>query len=257
MYCAALIQEGAQSATLKSYISAIKAILRDDGYEWNENRVLLGSLTRSCKLINDRVRTRLPVNQGLLEMMLFELERLLSNQPFLMILYKAMFALAYYGLFRAGEITKSNHVIKAANVHIGQNKDKLLIILYTSKTHGLGSFPQKVKIEANHRARMVSRRRFFCPFKLMRDYLKIRGDYTSDCEQLFVFSSGAAVEAVQLRNIFKEIILRLGLDNRLYGLHSFRIGHASDMVKTGYYSLEQVKSAGRWRSSAVYRYIKN
>ena len=50
----------------------------------------------------------------------------------------ALFATAYYGLFRVGEITDSQHAVKACDVHIGVNKRKLLFILRTSKTHTEG-----------------------------------------------------------------------------------------------------------------------
>ena len=70
-----MIDMGTQSATVKSYKSAIKKILCDDGYQWDDTKVLMGSLTRACKLENDEVKTRLPISGKLLEAMLFELEQ--------------------------------------------------------------------------------------------------------------------------------------------------------------------------------------
>ena len=92
-FCAYLIEfEHQQSSTVRSYISAIKHTLKIDGYEWNENRVWLGSLIKSCKLMNDSMCTRLPIQFGLFELLLFELERVMSTQPYLEILYKQYFA---------------------------------------------------------------------------------------------------------------------------------------------------------------------
>ena len=137
-----------QSNTVKSYVSAIKKTLIMDGYNWNDNLVLVRSLANACKIINDTVRTRLPIQCSLLEMILFEIQRYFSplNQYYLELLYKTIFALCYYGLMRVGEVTKSQHVLKAKDVHIAQNKDKILLILYSSKTHTKGSRPQKIKI---------------------------------------------------------------------------------------------------------------
>ena len=45
----------AQSSTVKSYVSAIKRMLIDDNYKWDDNKILLMSLTRPCRLINDRL----------------------------------------------------------------------------------------------------------------------------------------------------------------------------------------------------------
>ena len=50
---------------------------------------------------------------GLLETLLFKLNRFFgSDQPYLEELYKALFALAYYGLMRISEITLGEHTLK-------------------------------------------------------------------------------------------------------------------------------------------------
>ena len=116
LFLAHMINErGLQSNTCKSYVSAIKRTLIDDGYEWKDDRMLLGALTRACKLVNDQVKTRLPIKCNLLELLLFEIQRQYgaSGQIFLKTLYQAMFALAYYGMLRIGEITESEHSLKA------------------------------------------------------------------------------------------------------------------------------------------------
>ena len=57
MFCAYLIDNGSiQSQTVKSYIPAIKAIVKNDGYCWDDNRVMLGTLMQACKLQNDRLQ---------------------------------------------------------------------------------------------------------------------------------------------------------------------------------------------------------
>ena len=78
LYGTHLVDTGAQSATIKSYFSAIKHILKVDGYEWNESKAMLTVITRSCRLINDRLRVRLPIRRRLLELILFEVQRLFS-----------------------------------------------------------------------------------------------------------------------------------------------------------------------------------
>ena len=61
LFIAQLIEEGMQSSTVKSYISAIKTTLITDGYTWDNSKILLSSLTRACKVVKDHVRTRLPI----------------------------------------------------------------------------------------------------------------------------------------------------------------------------------------------------
>ena len=165
LFSAYLIQNGNQSGTVKSYVSAIKSVLKDGGYTWNENAVILGSLTRACRVVNDVVTNRFPIRIGLLELILFEVERLWEGQqPYLEILYKAMLILGYYGLLRIGELAKSNHILKAKDIHVGINKQKILILLHTSKMHNTGSKPQEIKITSLNAG---TKKRHFCPFQIM------------------------------------------------------------------------------------------
>ena len=65
-----LVQQQRKSSTIKSYISAIKSVLKADGITINEDRYLLTSLTKACRLANDRVITQLPIRKGMLKMLL-------------------------------------------------------------------------------------------------------------------------------------------------------------------------------------------
>ena len=67
-------------------------------------KILLGAMTRACKRNNDVVKTRLPIHISLLELMLFELERMWQGkQIYLESLYKTILYFGYYGLLRVGE----------------------------------------------------------------------------------------------------------------------------------------------------------
>ena len=259
LYKAYLIDNGKQLASIKTYVSAIKKLLVMDGYQWKYDEVLLNSLTKACRLINDRVKSRLPIQCGFLEMILFEVERYFntSAQYYLECLYQAIFIISYYGLMRIGEVTESPHVVRAKNVHLAVNKDKILLVLYTSKTHGLGQRPQKIKITSNKKGKSGKyAHRHFCPFNVLRTYLQLRGDYEDEQEQFFVFRDKQPVRPIQANNILKLMVKNLGLDNKLYSTHSFRIGRTSDLIKFGY-SLDEVQRLGRWRSNAVLHYIRN
>ena len=256
LFGAYLVENGLQSSTLKSYYSAIKAVLRDDGYVINDSKVLITSLAKACRLINDKVRTRLPIRKPLFEMLLFEVEQIYSeSQPYLEILYKTIIILGYYGMFRIGELTSGSHPVKAKDVHIGHNKDKLLFVLYTSKTHGWESRPQKIKITAvNHKNKGIT---YFCPFNLARQYLALRGNFFEDNKPFFIFRDRSPVLPQQVRRLMKSSIESVNLNSKNYGFHSLRIGRSSDMALTHRKSIEEANSAGRWRSSTVYKYIRN
>ena len=252
------IDQGMQSSTVKSYISAIKKMLVDDGYPWDDKKVLVASLTKACKLVNDRVKTRLPIQCGLLELILFEVQRIYSsnNQMYLQVLYQALFAFSYYGMMRVCEVTASDHVIRARNVHKGKNKDKLRLRLLSSKTHNIGIRPQNIKITRNIQDRShFYWNRSFCSFVLMNNYMNLRGDYNKEEEQLFVFRDKPPVTPDNARKVLKLCLTGLGLDATLYGMHSFRVGRTTDLIKCNY-SLEEVKHMGHWQSNVIYKYIR-
>ena len=210
LFIAYKIDQGMQSSTVKCYVSAIKRTLIDDGYHWDDQKILLTSLTRACRLVNDKVKTRLPIQCGLLEMILFEVQRMYNQngQQYLQLLYKTLFALSYYGLMRVCEVCQvptNNHVVKAKNVHAARNKDKLLIVLYTSKTHGRGMKPQRIKITSNDLEKSgFYAKRNFCPFYLTYTYMQWRGGFDCEQEQFFVFWDKSPVKAEHARNVFKS-----------------------------------------------------
>ena len=236
-----------------------------DGYDWKENLLMVGALTKACKLVNDTVKTRLPIHYSFLEMMLNELVRYYDGQQlYLQAMFKAMFALGYYGLLRVGQLMASQHVVKACNVHLVSNKDKLLIILYSSKMHDCSTQPQKIKIVSNRNNLDFTKKvklahRNFCPFKLIHRYIQnkkqIRKVITSD-EQFFIYKDGMPVLADQVQKILRNLINRLTLNGALYDVHSLRIGRSSDMAKFGY-TIEEIKRIGRWKLNAVFKYIRD
>ena len=257
LFCGFLIQQGSQSQTVKSYVSAIKNVLRQDDYPWCDEKILLSSLTCACKLENDRLKCRFPIQKGLFELLIFELKRILPEQVYLQTTYRALFCLAYYGLMRIGELTHtiSGHAVKACNIHIGKNKDKILIVLYSSKTHGENCFPQKIKITSACDSDKTEEMNLICPFTAVRKYLHARGGYTDDSENFFIFRDRSVILPSHVRTVLKNCLQALNLDADLYNTHSFRIGRTVDLWKKNK-NLEELKRIGRWSSNAVYRYLK-
>ena len=85
--------------------------------------------------------------------------------------------------------------------------------------------------------------------------MQIRGDYSSLTEPLFIFRDGSPVRPQHARSVLKMALKNLQLDPSLYNTHSFRIGRATDLFKKGF-SLEQIKQYGRWKSNAIYKYLR-
>ena len=258
-----MVQNNRKSSTIKSYISAIRAVLQEIKIELKEDRFLLTSLTKACQLRNDVIRIRLPIQKGMLAMILKQVIIHYSDQPYLRDLYRAMFSMAYFGLFRVGEITATaaGHQVMARDVHIGLNKDKIMFVLRSSKTHGRTHHPQMIKISSarlgrNHIKHKNTELTLPCSFQLLCQYLIRHGSFRLETEPFFIFADKLPVRAENFRTCLKVCIQKCGLDNRNYNTHGLRSGCSCDLYKLRV-SVESIKKLGRWKSNSVFQYLRN
>ena len=254
LYITHLLESNFKSATLKSYISGIKAKLKADGYVWRDELIWFNALTKACKLKNDVVKIRFPICNAMLDGILFEVQRHDFNvvdwiNQYMRIMYTSAFTVAYHGLMRVGEYAKSIHVLKVKDVHLERRKDKYLLVLHSSKTHGPESRPQKIKIAKETGS-------IFCPVDELSNYIQVRPTYGSDSEQFYIFSDGSPLMPCDVRQTMRTMIDKMKLNSEFYDTHSFRIGKATDLLKKGA-TIESIKQAGRWKSNAVYKYLKD
>ena len=266
LFAGYLADSGRKACTIKSYVSAITAVLKEDGVEVNENRFLLSAITKACTFSNEKVWIKFPIQKGILKILLLELENVFQFQPYLEKLYKALFVTAYFGLFRVGELTMGTHPVKAKDVHIGFNKNKLMFILHTSKTHWKNVEPQVIKIssyEQNRSLNSFSRDQNcintytkICPYSVLRNYLNIRKKaYKTVDEPFFIFKDRTPVKPANFNSVLKMALRKAGLNVQHYSSSGFRSGRAVDLLSAGV-SVESIRKIGRWRSGAVYRYFK-
>ena len=258
-----------QSSTVHSYISAIRVVLKMNNIKVSEDQFLLASLTKACKLRNDKIRTWLPIQKGLLNVILTETKNhfLKNGQGYLAILYQTWICVCYYGLLRVSEVCSGGHPVLAKDVHIAMNKKKFLMVLHTSKTHGLGSAPHMIKFTANSReVRERNKSRLLksgtlpqpkthCPYYLLKKFVEIRGNYHTDSDPFFIFRDGSPIQPWQFSSCLKHMLRISGFDQSLYGMHSLRSGRSCDLYRLGL-SVETIKKLGRWRSNVVFRYLR-
>ena len=237
-----------------AHISAIRAVLNSIDIKISEDTCLLNSLIRACKLTNDTVRIRMPIRKEVLNMVLRQTDLYFRSkgQIYLQHLYLALFSTAYFGLFRVSELTCSEHVVKACDVHIATNKKKLLFVLRSSRTQGKDKKPQLIKISniLSQEIRLDTNKPSFCPYSLLQNYLSKRKNFQDYKEQFFVFSDRTPVKANHFRNILKEMLTLCGFDKDNYGTHSLRAGKSVDLFHMGF-SVDTIKKLGRWSSNLL------
>ena len=147
-----------------------------------------------------------------------------------------------------------DHSVKAKDIWIGENKDKILIVLYTSKTHGEESYPQEIKISAQNKF-LHKKKRNFCPFKIVLQFMQLRGSFSANCDNLFICRDGLLLTPAQARETLSTALKSVNINASLYSFHSLRSGRSCDLLKYGY-TVDQIKDCGRWKSNAVYRYLR-
>ena len=242
-----------RSTTIQLYVSAIKAVLGDVGVILQEDKCLLTSLMRACRLKNNTIQCKLPIKKDLYAAIVNKCEDLLEtgHQFYLSCLYKAIFTAGYYGMMRIGEITSGDHPVKAIDVHVALNKRKMLFILRTSKTHNLSDKPQLIKICGS-----VSQFRGNCPFEIMNSYIKVRPKCVDVVnEPFFVFLDRSPVRPLHARDMLKLILKKLSLNSDLYSFHGLHTGRATNLHDWGV-SVETIKKLGCWKSNIIYTYLR-
>ena len=163
---------------------------------------------------------------------LHELIRSLSftnSSAFQRSLFAAMFIVAFYGLFRIGELSsKSTHlassVVQFSNLtFLSRNGDKhsAKITILTYK-HNANNRPFDILL-----AREDSQP--FCPVTVLLQYCKLRGDRPGP---LFCHADNSPISVHQFNSELQWCLTYCGLDTSRYKSHSFRIGGASMLLIT-------------------------
>ena len=142
-------------------------------------------------------------------------------------------------------------------MHAASNKNKLMFVLHSSKTHGLGDKPQIIKIQGydlqDVTPRVVNRH---CPFRILQQYIAVRKQTrAAESEQFFVFRNRTPLTAAHFRSVLDKLLTLAGLDKTMYGSHGFHAGHAIDMLECLHRDVGTIRKFGRWRSNVVYRYL--
>lgn len=255
LYATFLADAGCASATVASYMSAIRYVLRHDNVEISNTSCKLASIIKACKLHNDTVTVRRPIRGGLLKLILKQVDQefMLKGQPYLSAVYKAIIVSGYYGLMRASELV-GRHAVVAEDVHISENhnKRKVKMILRSSKTHHRGKRPQTIEIVPDDEVVGTA----WCPYNILSAYSLLRPKRHVTGNHFFVFSDGSKITERHVRTVLRRAIKNLNLPPNAYNLHGLRSGRATELYRRNY-PVEWIRKAGRWSvsSSSVCKYF--
>lgn len=166
------------------------------------------------------------------------------------ILMRSMFLVAFYGLFRVGEIAYSTkgsyNMVLRENLSFVYNQSQVHTLHITLKSykHSAGK-TASVPVSRQNDSRL-------CPVRAMLNYLR-KTSHTSGF--LFIHQSGSPVTTSFFRSILKSCVTACNLDPSRYTSHSFRIGGAT-LALDNNMSILNIQRLGRWRSSAYKKYLR-
>jgi hypothetical protein len=189
---------------------------------------------------------RAPITLPLLESLIASLKHVCTNK-YEQVLFSAAFSVAFFGLLRVGEFTtpSSNYsgqrLLLVNDVHISDNTMQLCIRWSKTDQYGLST---TISIRATGG--------LYCPVSNMQIYLKNRTHFSNN--HLFVHFNAKSLTRYQFTSVLRKTLQFINAPMFIRS-HSFRIGGATYFASQGV-SDEQLKSMGRWKSSAYTRYIR-
>ncbi|MES9882771.1 MAG: tyrosine-type recombinase/integrase [Sedimenticola sp.] len=191
--------------------------------------------------------TRVPIMYNTLAAICTVLHQICFSQ-YEVILFKAVYTLAFFGLFRVSELVVSSQLqadrpLFITDVEIMAGARQIGIRLRKSKTNQRGA-PTMVNVFAIDSP--------CCPVRALQALLIRRPKSV----YLFCHQDGKPLTRYQFGAVLAKATVTLKLPKANYQTHSFRIGAASWLAQKGVAD-SVIKKLGRWQSNAFKRYIRS
>jgi hypothetical protein len=238
--------------TIKTYLAGIRFFFVRNGHNLifrnfqKLHGVLKGIKKHQC---NNKRELRQPITFFILSKICLNLNRGIFS-PLLDMMFKCICQMAFFGFMRCGEFTvrkkTQDTYISMFDITFSDDGSFYIITLKTSKTD---PFRQGVNIK-------IFENEFLKPVANMKMYYNKRRTLdTSNHTALFIDSEGHPLSRDVFLSHFKFILSRIGLNDKNYSGHSFRIGAATSAAKVGIPD-HLIQSLGRWSSDCYMRYIR-
>ncbi|XP_044155452.1 uncharacterized protein LOC122942023 [Bufo gargarizans] len=161
-------------------------------------------------------------------------------------LFRAAFALAFFGAFRLGELV-SGSVRRAGGLRCDDVElavDRVVVRIRRSKTDQEGRGRQFVLFAVPGCG--------MCPVRCAGAY---GAGITKDALPFLRHEDGSFLSRFQFLAVFKKCLRGLGVPAEGYAGHSFRIGAATEAARLGV-SAEGIRRIGRWESARFKSYVR-
>jgi len=251
-YIAWLSLQNKASSTISAYVAGISFWFKMRSAEDPTNSFLVTKMISALRREKPVQDIRQPISANIL-LKLVDVLQFITKSQYETTLYKAAFVMAYFGFLRLSEFTSESARRPATGLQSSdvavlrtgrQNTPCVRITLRRSKNNQYGR-SQTIYVKG-------SPTNSLCPVTAVEEYMSVRPGMA---RAFFTHFNNSPVTRHQFQAILKKATQAVGLQSQHFTSHSFRIGAATAASYAGF-SSEQIQTAGRWRSVAYLRYIR-
>jgi len=238
-------------STILTYISALSFISKLWEQEDTCNTFVVKKMLKASDRATDNSDPRLPISAEIL-LKLFTTLTDTFSETYTRILMWSMYLTAFNGFLRIGEISpetlqKSQQVLQFKDVSILQDihgEESLEIQICYCKGN-ISKKPFHLSIQKNTVLQL-------CAVSAIKHFMTFRGNLSGP---FFIRQDKKPLLRHQFNSMLKLHLLKSQFNVAKYKGHSFRIGAATNAHKLGYDD-PTIMKMGRWKSSAMLRYIR-
>lgn len=232
-------------STIKTYTSSIGYFHRINGFPDPSNHPMVLQVLKTLAKDPEcqKPDAREPITKFTLHQLLDQLQVIFHDNTYKCLLFSVMFILLFSACLRINELCYDKkapqNTLKLSNLKI----DNGLIITFNAYKHHNGQYQLNVSNQAFDSLN---------PTLAVQRYLELRGKQPGP---LCMDIQGRPVHRSQFLQVLRKTLRMAYLDHLHINTHSFRIGCASHLWALGWSDV-QIKSYGRWRSNAIYKYFR-
>ena len=235
------------ASTVRLYVSAIRAIAKENGKDLSSRRVDLAVQGVARAQASRTKNASKPILLPHMAAMRRALIRSNLNATDRAMVWAAI-CLGFFACLRASEYTSttattmSDGGLRTEDLSI--TPQAIQVTIKKSKTDQLGK---------GHSVRLTTTNSTVCPVKAMHTYLSRRPNLPN--RPLFVDSCGKFLTAQRLTRLIRQLLSSAGYPPIQYSLHGLRAGAATTGAMSGFTESEIMK-LGRWRSACYKNYVR-
>lgn len=241
-------QVGSAPSTVSSYLSAVSYVHKLQNWQDPTACFIVRKAIEGLRRLKGSVDTRAPITYDILSLIHGKLSDICFS-VYEKLLFRAVFCLAFFGLFRVGELVytsakMAHRPLLMSDCQIKRDLKEIIIVLRQSKTDQSGrSVTVVIPCIKDNKV---------CPVYNMHAFLKVRACHSG---YLFLHQNGLPLTRYQFGAVLQKCVVSLGLPLAHFKSHSFRIGGATTLAMKGV-PTETIKRLGRWKSHAFKTYIR-